>query len=151
MRDDGNVNPDAVVPVVIDVGVFGDVRMRAQAHEARAAPNDAQAGKHLAQVGRLLQVRGGLHDAIHVVVLSAAHGDQPDRGVAANAIRMIDPGLAAECQRFTLQRLDIEAYRETIKGLRQAHGVGRLQLVFKGLQSAHPRDEFRHGDSLDIG
>ena len=139
-RNHGNVQAHPAEPVVVDVGVLGDIGVRIEPHEARAAPHHAEARQDLPQIGRLTQVRRRRHRAIDIVVLGATDADQPHGAIALDLVRVLGPGARGQRRHLGAHALHVEAHGQTKEWLGQSHAVLTPAPSRRGNRPAPPRE-----------
>lgn len=122
-REDRDVDADARVPVVIDIGMLGYACTGGEAHQPRAAPHHAETGQHLTRIGHRVEPARRQHLAVMTVVFGAVDGDQARGAVARHAVRMSRPGHDRQRDDLGLQPRGVEQHGKLKKGLRQPHEV----------------------------
>ena len=95
-------------------GVTGRASVRSVTGVADRAASKAcrcEGREHRPQAGRALQMRCHAHDAIRLVVVAAVHGDEPERRVAGQNVRVRSPGGGCQGGTFRVQPRRVEAHR----------------------------------------
>src|SRR5690606_6192236 len=105
------------------VHVGGDVGLRRQPHQPRAAPGAADALHHLHDVRALFKPRRGLHfPGERIALRIPADSHQGDRIVAGKALRVRAPGCVPQRQDLLAQGLDVEGNGQLDERYLQFHG-----------------------------
>ncbi len=122
--DDGDVHAAMRAPIILHVEMFRHAEARLQPHEAGAAEQRAELAQNLPDIGRGFQMLRRHHRRFEAVVVHIGiEGDQRQRRIAREILRVVAPGLFGNGEKLRLQPLHVEAEGEFVETVRQMHGA----------------------------